>query len=113
MKECVTHHHACDCREAKIKLVAETLLAAHDAYVYCNGSSVSCQCEACQAARELIGGTMTSNVTDDRQEGVEGWSKGECAYSPTGWAWYHYANETDIYGGCTCQPCDPPSKEAP
>jgi len=51
-------------------------------------------------------------MTDDRQDGVDGWSKGKCFYSPTGRAWYSHTNDTDIYGGCTCQPCDPP-QEAP
>lgn len=57
-----------------------------------------------------------------RQHGVNGWTKGECQYSPTGWAWhYQAANAAEIsthlreFGGwytagkpcCTCEPCTP------
>jgi len=46
-KECVTHHHACDCREAKFKLVAQALLEA-TAHV-----SEVCLCEDCRHARDM------------------------------------------------------------
>ena len=35
-----------------------------------------------------------------RQHGSNGWTKTECPYSKTGWAW-------QFTGRCTCKPCFP------
>jgi len=52
-KECVTHHHACDCREVKHRIVAAALLTTHDAtWKYCEDPY--CHCDACEVARELL-----------------------------------------------------------
>jgi len=39
--------------------------------------------------------------TERKRDGKNGWYKGRCCYSPTGWAWHRE-------GGCMCQPCKPP-----
>lgn len=59
-----THHHACDCREAMIKVVCETLLLAHEHINMIaikmgyrdnhTGDRITCDCSACKAARELL-----------------------------------------------------------
>ena len=36
-----------------------------------------------------------------RRDGADGWTKDECPFSRTGWAWH-------LHGDCTCEPCRPP-----
>ena len=40
-----------------------------------------------------------------RRHGRNGWTKGECPYSPTGWAWHVDDGRPDPT--CTCEPCTP------
>jgi len=45
MKQCTTHHYACDCREELIRIVCQSLIGAH---------GMKCACIGCEAARKLI-----------------------------------------------------------
>lgn len=75
---CITHHHACDCRETGYRLVAKALLTAHApkctypggepfclwdedevCTIHMSGKAgckwwTICECEACKVARSLF-----------------------------------------------------------
>lgn len=58
MKECITHHYACDCREEKMLLIARQLVKEHNElkkFTAGFGKIQTCNCPACQAAIELYG----------------------------------------------------------
>lgn len=55
-KECVTHHHACDCREKLIQELCELYLREHQgikALTAVFGKHEQCECEGCIKARVL------------------------------------------------------------
>lgn len=43
---------------------------------------------------------------------ANGYFKGLCHYSKTGWAWWRYPQLGDVTTNpyCTCKPCKPPNK---
>jgi hypothetical protein len=45
---------------------------------------------------------------------ANGYFKGECHYSRTGWAWWQHPKPGDvcIVPSCTCIPCKPPKETA-
>lgn len=45
-----------------------------------------------------------------RRDGVNGWTKDECPFSRTGWAWCKAGTGRAGGIGCTCEPCKPPRK---
>ena len=64
MKECVTHHHACDCREAAMDELRDAARAYFDAYCVDEaddwfdedgraGENTGCTREQCAAANRL------------------------------------------------------------
>lgn len=59
MKECITHHYACDCREEKIRLICRQLMKEHNEIIKFMagfGKVEICHCPACEAARRLYWG---------------------------------------------------------
>lgn len=50
---CITHHFACDCREARIRKLCEEVIASHTA---------TCCCSMCRLARDLLGYTPELSV---------------------------------------------------
>jgi len=58
MPDCTTHYKSCDCRELLLKTVCDTLIKEHAKTKRFIGfgynADLDCQCEGCQAARELL-----------------------------------------------------------
>ncbi len=58
MKECTTHHYACDCREEKMLLICRQLIKEHNELKKFMAGFVKyemCHCPACVAAMRLYG----------------------------------------------------------
>ena len=63
--QCVTHHHACDCREAMIKRIAERFLHEHlelARFMAGFAKPSLCFCAGCIEARKLLGVSAAHNV---------------------------------------------------
>ena len=58
MKECTTHHHACDCREEKMLLICRQIMREHNElkkFTAGFGNVAMCDCPACRSAIDLYG----------------------------------------------------------
>jgi hypothetical protein len=58
MKNCVTHHYACDCREALIKELLEEIVYIHgnpNEFGYNECDKPGEQCDWCRKARIILG----------------------------------------------------------
>ena len=58
MKKCISHHHACDCRESKMRMICKSVLRDHaelQRFKAGFGKAKPCACEICKKIKELYG----------------------------------------------------------
>lgn len=70
MKQCTTHHHACDCRERDMKMVCNAWLRSHNIAPHYDEISRTyiakyCRCDICEAVRRLYGDAIFNEIIEE------------------------------------------------